>query len=265
MENFFPAANIDDAYHACHPELPLEADDPRYVSLNPVRGGVDIAEVVARRIRRTKTPDFHRQLITGHRGSGKTTELKQLQEKLKQEKFFPVYIDVENLLDISDISYLDILIAIGKETFECAWDNRIEISDELLENLDDWFAERILTEEERSDVETTLKNQFGVDAKIPLLRILSAISGQISSGSSRKETIRRTMEQDLRVLIIRLNDLLDDLRLKLPKMGWKDLVIIIDGMEKMHYKLYADGQSSHSALFVEHAEQLKSPDRKSVV
>ena len=33
----------------------------------------------------------------------------------------------------------------------------------------------------------------------------------------------------------------------------------MDGLEKMHYKIYPDGQSSHSELFVQHAEQLKAP------
>jgi hypothetical protein len=41
-------------------------------------------------------------------------------------------------------------------------------------------------------------------------------------------------------------------------------VVIVDGLEKRHYKILSEGQSSHSALFVEHAEQLKGPHCHSV-
>jgi len=34
----------------------------------------------------------------------------------------------------------------------------------------------------------------------------------------------------------------------------------VDGIEKMHYELNPDGHSSHSQLFVQHAEQLRAPE-----
>lgn len=73
---FKPAQNIDDAYHACHPEIPLEAGDSRYVDLTAVRGNQNLAAMIAKRVRRTPAPEFHKQLVTGHRGCGKSTELK---------------------------------------------------------------------------------------------------------------------------------------------------------------------------------------------
>ncbi|MFN3763268.1 MAG: hypothetical protein ACK4WK_08730, partial [Anaerolineae bacterium] len=64
--------------------------------------------------------------------------------------------------------------------------------------------------------------------------------------------------QNLRVFVQRLNDLVDDARVRLVRKGWSDLAFIVDGLEKMHYAPLPDGQSTHSALFVAHAEQLKS-------
>jgi hypothetical protein len=37
-------------------------------------------------------------------------------------------------------------------------------------------------------------------------------------------------------------------------------VLIVDGIEKMHYESIDDGHSSHSQLFVQHAEQLRAPE-----
>lgn len=255
----YPVTSVDDAYHACQPEIPLETGDPRYVDLTPIRGGFDIATVVTRCIRRTRRPLFHRQLVTGHRGSGKSTELKHLQASLRAEQYFAVYLDVESVLDLGDITYLDVLLATVRGIYEDLRTENVQIPERLLKNLDEWFAEIVLTEEQRADVQTTLKTEFGVEARVPLVaRMLAAITGQIQSGSSRRAEIRKTLRRELRVLIQRLNDLIHDAHVRLTKKGWRDLVVIVDGLEKMHYEVLPDNKSTHSALFVDHAEQLKA-------
>ncbi len=260
MSTFQPAQNIDDVYHACHPEIPLEPNDSRYVDLTAVRGGQNLATMICRRIRRTPFPQFHKQLITGHRGCGKSTELKQLQAKLREEKLFAVYFDVENVLDLGDLNYLDVLVAMARAVTEMMADANLKIPQALLKNLDKWFAERILTQESMRDIEGALQAEFAVEPTVPLLtRILLAFTGQIRSGSSRKLEIRQTLEKELRVFLQRLNELIDAAQARLQKQGWEGLVIIVDGLEKMHYKILPEGQSSHSLLFAEHAEQLKAP------
>ncbi|NUM78326.1 AAA family ATPase [candidate division KSB1 bacterium] len=257
---FRTAQNLDEAYHACHPETPLEPNDGRYVDLTPVRGGQNLAEVITRRIRRTPPPASHKQLLTGHRGCGKSTELKQLQAKLEAENFFVVYFDVESVLDLGDLNYLDVLLAMARAVSEAASDAKLNIPQVLLKNLDKWFAERILSQEKMRDVEGTLKAEFAVEPTVPLLtRFLLACTGQIRSGSTRKLEIRQTLERELRVFIERLNELVDAVQVRLQKKGRNSLVLIVDGLEKMHYKILSEGQSSHSHLFAEHAEQLKAP------
>ena len=254
------ARTVDETYHACHPEIPLEAGDPRYVDLTDVRGGFNLAKVLAKRIKRTPPPIFHKQLITGHRGCGKSTELKQLKARLEKLGFFVVYIDVEDVLDLGEIEYLDVLVSIAKGVYEQAEKHKLDVSSALVEDLDRWFADKILTEEQRRDVERTLEAEFGIEADVPLLvRMLAAVTGQIKSGSSRRVEIRHKLEKELSVFIQRLNALLNDVQVRLAKRGKEGLVVIADGLEKMHYRELPDGQSTHSKLFVEHAEQLKAP------
>lgn len=255
----YPVQTVDEAYHACHPDLALEAGDPRYVPLTPVRGGFDLAVTITHNIRRTPPGFFHQQLVTGHRGCGKSTELKQLQARLRQEEYFAVYVDAEALLDLGDLTYLDVLVALTQELEGALRGEKVALSQSLRQDLDEWFADVILTEEQRRDVERSLQTDFGIGAQVPVLaRMLAAITGQIRSGSSRRVEIRRQLEQNLGVFIQRLNGLVDDARVRLGRKGWKDLVFIVDGLEKMHYAPLPDGQSTHSALFVAHAEQLKS-------
>jgi len=257
----FPADNIDDAYNACNPDVPLEPGDPRYLDFTNVRGGFNLAKVIARRIRRTKLPHFHRQLITGHRGCGKSTELKQLQAQLKNDNFLAVYVDVEEVLDLGDISYLDVLLSIAHTIAKAVANEGLSISQNLVKNLDEWFADKILTKEQRRDVEETLKTEFAVEPKVPLLvRMLVAISGQIRSGSSRKLEIRQILEKELSIFISRLNDLIDAVQTQLERLNRNSLVVIVDGLEKMLYRETKEGQSTYTELFVEHAEQLKAPN-----
>jgi energy-coupling factor transporter ATP-binding protein EcfA2 len=259
MDPIYPVQTVDEAYHACHPDLALEAGDPRYIPLTSVRGGFDLPVTITNNIRRTPRGYFHQQLVTGHRGCGKSTELKRLQARLRETKYFAVYVDAEALLDLGDVTYLDVLVALTQELEQALRGENIRLPPSLRENLDQWFANVILTEEQRRDVERALEADFGVGPQVPALaRMLAAITGQIRSGSYRRVEIRRQLEQNLRVFVQRLNELVDDARVRLTRKGWNDLVFIVDGLEKMHYAPLPDGQSTHSALFVAHAEQLKS-------
>ena len=44
----------DQAYTAVNPDLPLKPGDPRWVDLNPVRGGDNLIELLCRRIARSQ-------------------------------------------------------------------------------------------------------------------------------------------------------------------------------------------------------------------
>ena len=260
MTTSYPVQTAEDAYDACYPEDALQPNDPRYVDLTAARGGESLAQHVASRIRRTKSPHFHQQLITGHRGCGKSTELLQLSARLEQEQFLTVYLNVEDVLDLGDVCYQDVLLGIAKAVEEKLRKNDIKINDALIQELEKWFAEKILTEEQRQDIDGTLKADFGIEMKVPLFaRMLAAFTGEIHHGSSRRVQIRQVIEQELSVFMLRLNTLLGEARKRVRERGKKDIVVLVDGLEKMLYRELRNGQSSHSALFVQHAEQLKAP------
>jgi hypothetical protein len=103
--------------------------------------------------------------VTGHRGCGKSTELRQLQARLREDGFFAIYLDVEDVLDLGEITYQDVLVAIAKEVERDLRENKIKINRRLLEELDLWFAEKVLTEEQRENVELTLKTEYAIEPK----------------------------------------------------------------------------------------------------
>jgi len=262
---------VDDAYNAINPDVPLydgEAD-PRYVDLTAVRGGDDLATLIARRIRRSDrapSPTPIKLLFTGHGGCGKTTELFRLKHKLEEEGYFVVYFDTEEQLDVADVSYLDVLVTLAQETERQLRESEVmavELNPDLLEHVARWFGETIIEEEKERSTERGLSAEFGLGADSPavvLARMLAAVRGEIKSGSRRRETYRRRLERNVRDLLTFINDLLEDARFRLEERGSAGLVVIADGLEKVLYgEIGPEKRSSHEILFVVHGDQLKSP------
>ncbi len=117
-KTFQPATNITEAYNAVNPEQPLLPGDPRYVDCSPWRGDEHIVNMIARRIIRAEAarPVQHlKQLLAGHRGCGKSTELLLLKEKLEQAGHLVVYFDAALEIDMNDVDYADILLAMMRQ------------------------------------------------------------------------------------------------------------------------------------------------------
>jgi hypothetical protein len=255
----YPVDNVDDAYNACNPDQPLEGDDERYLDLTVVRNGEKIGFLTSR-ITKTQPGTFHKQLFTGHRGSGKSTELHQLQKQLRAKNYFVVFLDIEQTLDLGEISYQDVLLSIAKSTLEALNEANISIKAALLSDLEAWFEEKIISKDYVKDVKASAKVTNKAGIKIPFVtELMTSLVGEIRSGSTYRTEIRQTLEKQLTVFIAKLNDLLLAARLQLQREHFVDFVVIVDGLEKMHYRILDNKDSNHTDLFIRHAEQLKSP------
>ncbi len=254
------ALNVYDIYNTVNPDEPIPFSDPRYVDLSPARGGRSVAAIAERRIRYTKAPNYQRILVTGRRGSGKSTELRGLQEQLEQAGFLVAYLDVEQTLTLVDIEYLDILVAIAQTLNELGEKHDLALNPGLLADIGEWFAEIVLTSEEREATAIEVGSEAGIGFEVPLLsKIIASVTSKIRSDTVNRREVRRKLEPRLPELIERLNLLVDNVTQKARERGFGGLVIIVDSLEKMMLKYLDDrGLTNHALLFVEHAEQLKS-------
>ena len=254
------AKTIAEAYRACNPEKPLSAQDDRYVDLSESRGVQHIAELITWRIENSEPGMQVKQLFTGHRGSGKTTELLRLQQELEKSRFFTIYIDVEELLDLGSLSYLDVLMAMAKEVEAELARKEMPLSAELLNSIAQWFSDRIIEETKSREMAGSISTKATAGSEIPLFaKFFASTMASVKAGSSQRETIRTALKRELSVFMDRLNLLIDTAREKVKDNGCQDIVLIVDGMEKMHYELNSDGVSTHTDLFIRHAEQLRAP------
>jgi len=142
-----PAETITELYQTVNPDESLAPGDPRFTDLSALRGEEDLVALITRRIVTATSPNFHRRLVTGHRGSGKSTELRRVQNRMESTNFIVAYLDVEKTLDLADLEYLDVLIAIASQIHDSAVKSGLKIDDRLLKDVGDWFSETVVTQE----------------------------------------------------------------------------------------------------------------------
>ena len=95
-------------------DRPIGPDDPRYIPLyeDSELTGADPVELMARAIE--WTPGQSVQLLSGYRGTGKSSELRRLEKRLRDDGYLVIRRDIEDYLNLSvpvDIS--DFLMAIS--------------------------------------------------------------------------------------------------------------------------------------------------------
>ena len=262
------ANTLSRAWAVLDPEVPLPSGDERYVDLSAVRGGEAVVEEIARRIRWTdETLDltgknFVNLLVTGHRGNGKSTELLRLKQVLEEDGYLVVYFVGEVELNLGDVEWSDILLTMVSQVVEQAKKADLRPDEETLERIVGWLAQELVKKEVRREQEIELVGQFGVDASLPFFaKVLAAIKGAFRTGAVQVREIRREVERRASGLLKDINDLIDDLQRQLETSGRKGLVIIVDDLEKIVLRSLADSPrlTTHSAIFVEHGEHLKTP------
>ena len=166
-------------------------------------------------------------------------------------------------LDLADISYIDIFLAMVDETSKVLQESNIDIDNDTITDIHNWITQEIYTE---SNVEKQVdgKASAGLEANIgipSILKLFGSLTGDIKHSQSQRSTIREKIEKRASDFISKINQFLITVRNEIQKNNYKDIVIIVDGLEKMHYRTFSlmNNQSdSHTQLFVQHAEQLLS-------
>jgi energy-coupling factor transporter ATP-binding protein EcfA2 len=164
--------------------------------------------------------DDDKTLFTGTRGSGKTTELHRLEETLRHDHL-TVFMDVEELLNLGDIQYTDLLVLLGLEVFKAARQAGFRADEKMLTQLRFWYEEHILEQEKGA-----LSAEVGAELDV----VVARISGQVKTDATRRQRIRAQTQAHLSDLLERLNHLLQELRKKVGRR----ILVIVDGLDKVY-------------------------------
>lgn len=257
------AQSLQEVYNVSDPVRPLPSGDPRYVDCTPVRGNEDVVEQMLKTISWSDT--YTAQLFTGHRGSGKSTELLRLKARLEEQGFRVLYFEADEDLDLNDLKYTDLLLSIARRVVSDLYEAGIKLREGLLEEIEDWFSETLYTEEQQREIRRELAAEarlgIGLPENLPLVaRLLARVTGQIQTGHTVKEEIRRRLDPQISQLLANINLLLKAANVKLRQNGEEGLVLIVDNLDRIVFRDLGDGRTTHTALYVEHGEQLRDLD-----
>ena len=238
MELLRKAENLVEAYDLLRPDRPLEGEWlARFYAERPEESSITyLLDELS-----FDSSDDDKTIFTGHRGSGKTTELARLGEKLESTHTV-VPVNAEGLLNLGDVDYADLLVVLGLRVFQEARRSGVKLAEGKLKDLLFWYTTRIFEESERGKLESEVGGEL--DA------VFARFSVKLTTDAPyRREHVRAEAQAHLSDLLERLNVLLEDLQ---ARSGRRTLVIV-DGLEKMY------DQNQVRDLFCQGANVLLAP------
>jgi hypothetical protein len=198
------------------------------------------------------SPDqFAAIAFSGHRGSGKSTELLQLQKALTGS-CFSLHLDVNEFLDAADVDYTDLFLLISRRLLDGLRESGVALSENLLDAVEGWFREVTEENEESVKLSAGVATEAKAGVEIPFVaRLLAKLTADAKAGSSKKVTTRRKLDDYFSGLLANTNLLLtaasDALHQK--KMPAR-ILIVIDNLDRMPPK-------KSEELFFAHGSQLQ--------
>ncbi|WP_299068972.1 hypothetical protein [Accumulibacter sp.] len=221
---------------------PLAPGDERRVALNDARGdynskrllrelGIDVD---ARRLR--VPPVGKCILFGGHRGCGKSTELRAIAAELAgPERFLVVSIDALQALDINNLTYADVALALAEALAASVEQAGITVPEVFLTPLHEWFREvsrnTALTTSLSGEVKAGVKAETG----LPFVgKLFASLTAAIRSNTTYKTEIRESVRNSFSVLARGFNQLLSFVESKVGKHGKGHAVIfVVDGTDRL--------------------------------
>ena len=154
-------------------------------------------------------------LLAGHRGGGKTTELRRLEKQLNS-KYTVIWIDTETALERYNIGYAEVVVLVGIKIFEKVnqpgWGLKKDLLNNLLESL-----KTVVYQDE--DTENT-------GLEVP--EIIKKLGIILKQGLTTKRTTTINIRPQLSKIIERVNTIIEAAEEK----NKQKLLVIVDGLDR---------------------------------
>lgn len=187
--------------------------------------------------------DYEKILFSGHKGCGKTTELRRLHNELNRpDAYFSILVELEKETYLSRFEPEDLFVLLLLKLLEEIKERDLNVRsiDELDELAKEWLSD----EETRQEVFRHNKRVSSFEGMLSidmLLGLKGGLQSMWTAGSNTTNTIRTKIRQNPNALINRFNLFLGELRLLLEDADkGKDVIFIVDGSEKMRSQTYTD-------------------------
>jgi len=253
MNYEFPVIDKFQARDVTELDFTIEPTDEKvYVNLDSVRDksyidqikyNLNIEENQLKKI----TDTFTKTIFSGHRGSGKSIELKRFHQSInKPDCYMSVHIDIEQEMEVGGFRSEDLFVILIAKLIERVDGEGLSFKSSSLDKIiKEWLSEKTIQEELKKDFKLNLEAEISAgNSFFGFLKFKSALKSIFSTSSTTSENIRRAIRKNPSNLIDQFNDILSELRETLSKGNKaKDILFIFDGTEKIPYEIY-------EALFV---------------
>lgn len=174
--------------------------------------------------------------LAGMRGSGKTSELAKIAQKLNhKDGFLCVICNLDDGLDLNDMEYMDIVIFQLERLFEELEKAQLTLDVSIIESLQKWFSERV------QEVNKAIKKEAGFEVEISagppsilsFLGITAKVKANLLGSKENAQKIRTVFKNNFSDFAKQFNLFVEEVNVKLRETGTaKELLFVVDGIEK---------------------------------
>ncbi len=192
-------------------------------------------------------------LFTGHRGCGKSTELLRTAAYLDHpDRYYVIHLDCLEKLDINNLKYSDVLLALAAALLEkLKKEDGIIIDQIFLTRLENWFKERVEVHTALRDFAAEVKAGAKVHTGLPWLgKLFGELTNKINIGSSYREELRLVVRNNFTEFAEAFNQLILAGEEKIRAAGkGQRIIFTVDGTDRLD-------QEDAPKFFVEDVHQL---------
>ncbi|AKG24089.1 ATP-binding protein [Calothrix sp. 336/3] len=236
------------------------ASKEAYVDCREVRGNWEVYQELGKKIVLSDKPTC--QLCSGHRGTGKSTELLRLKENLENRGFFVIYFAVDDQdIEPEDVEYADILMACTRHLVEAV---KIEKHNPLLE----WMQERWESFKDLMMMELSFEG-LSLEQQISQF---SKITATIKAVPDKRREIRQKINANTPSLVEALNDFIVKAEEYLSKKSqgksskktpsqapeYQGLVVIVDNLDRIVEVAEEGKPNNYQEIYLNRSEMLRS-------
>ena len=256
---FEPPNDIWEVNRSLQLDEHLDGDqDPRWVDTESARGDYSLRRLcrtlgVDRTTRRLTAPDYGYYLFCGHRGCGKSTELRRIAHELHHpDVYYVVFADAAQELDVNNLRYHDVLLHLASRLVEQLERDDVPVDHVHLRKLEDWFTERVENSEQTNAFALEAKAGAGGKVGIPFLAtVFAEIRTTFKTNTTYKTELRRTLRNHFSDFSEGFNRLIGaaEEAIENAKKG-RRILFVVDGTDRL------GGDDAH-AFFDEDVHQLQ--------
>ncbi len=221
--------------------IPVDENNPFYTDFLPFRADFRDEKIFkhlaidhdTKECNPLKTPK--KIFLSGYRGTGKTSELLKLTNKISGTKcYFSIFVDIsEEELDTSNIETVDILILMLEKLIKKLEESGAKVSSESISDFYEWYKTKIVEEINKS-VKGSAQIEIGInsDNLLKLMGLVVNTKAKLHGSQENKKTIRREINNNFQMFGRKFNEFIASLVAQFrDKKHYQDILFIVDGLE----------------------------------